>query len=424
MITKLSKQQELEIPKFIDKWIKVAVTPMNHNKSIEYTKKLYKLMKQEEPIIIIGLSPMNTALLCSLFFTLVKDREGFSQLRSQLYSQLDSQLSSQLDSQLRSQLDSQLHSQLSSQLRSQLDSQLHSQLSSQLRSQLRSQLDSQLHSQLDSQLHSQLDSQLYSQLGSQLSSQLRSQLRSQLYSQLDSQLSSQLDSQLYSQLDSQLSSQLGSQLSSQLYSQLEDINQNWCLGLWWLTWCAWYDYSKFIGVEFNEDNYDLFMNYNSEVTFIIPYKGIAFISEKPTEIHWKDKRLHNEKGLAVKYPDNYGLYCLNGVGVTKEIVEISAEELDANLVTKEKNAEVRREIVRKIGVERVCQKLNAKVLDKQDAYELLNLDLGENRIRPYLKMINPSIGTFHIEGVSPDCKTVEEALSWRNGTKEKPTILT
>ena len=316
MITKLSKQQELEIPKFIDKWIKVAVTPMNHNKSIEYTKKLYKLMKQEEPIIIIGLSPMNTALLCSLFFTLVKDREGFSQLRSQLYSQLDSQLSSQLDSQLRSQLDSQLH------------------------------------------------------------------------------------------------------------SQLEDINQNWCLGLWWLTWCAWYDYSKFIGVEFNEDNYDLFMNYNSEVTFIIPYKGIAFISEKPTEIHWKDKRLHNEKGLAVKYPDNYGLYCLNGVGVTKEIVEISAEELDANLVTKEKNAEVRREIVRKIGVERVCQKLNAKVLDKQDAYELLNLDLGENRIRPYLKMINPSIGTFHIEGVSPDCKTVEEALSWRNGTKEKPTILT
>ena len=312
MITKLSKQQELEIPKFIDKWIKVAVTPMNHNKSIEYTKKLYKLMKQEEPIIIIGLSPMNTALLCSLFFTLVKDREGFSQLRSQLYSQLDSQLSSQL----------------------------------------------------------------------------------------------------------------GSQLSSQLYSQLEDINQNWCLGLWWLTWCAWYDYSKFIGVEFNEDNYDLFMNYNSEVTFIIPYKGIAFISEKPTEIHWKDKRLHNEKGLAVKYPDNYGLYCLNGVGVTKEIVEISAEELDANLVTKEKNAEVRREIVRKIGVERVCQKLNAKVLDKQDAYELLNLDLGENRIRPYLKMINPSIGTFHIEGVSPDCKTVEEALSWRNGTKEKPTILT
>jgi len=352
MITKLSKQQELEIPKFIDKWIKVAVTPMNHNKSIEYTKKLYKLMKQEEPIIIIGLSPMNTALLCSLFFTLVKDREGFSQLRSQLYSQLDSQLSSQLDSQLRSQLDSQLHSQLSSQLRSQLDSQLHSQLSSQLRSQLRSQLDSQLH------------------------------------------------------------------------SQLEDINQNWCLGLWWLTWCAWYDYSKFIGVEFNEDNYDLFMNYNSEVTFIIPYKGIAFISEKPTEIHWKDKRLHNEKGLAVKYPDNYGLYCLNGVGVTKEIVEISAEELDANLVTKEKNAEVRREIVRKIGVERVCQKLNAKVLDKQDAYELLNLDLGENRIRPYLKMINPSIGTFHIEGVSPDCKTVEEALSWRNGTKEKPTILT
>jgi hypothetical protein len=32
----------------------------------------------------------------------------------------------------------------------------------------------------------------------------------------------------------------------------------------------------------------------------------------------------------------------------------------------------------------------------------------------YLKMVNPSIGTFHVEGVDPQCATVEQALNWRN----------
>jgi hypothetical protein len=134
--------------------------------------------------------------------------------------------------------------------------------------------------------------------------------------------------------------------------------------------------------------------------------------------------LHNETGPSVLYADGFSVYSLNGVRVHKEIVETPAEQIDPQIVMKETNAEIRREIVRKIGVERLCQKLGADVLDKQGHYELLNLSLGENRKRPYLKMLNPSIGTWHVEGVHPDCKSVEEALNWRNGTKEEPVVLT
>jgi len=56
----------------------------------------------------------------------------------------------------------------------------------------------------------------------------------------------------------------------------------------------------------------------------------------------------------------------------------------------------------------------------------LNLDIIDGRYRPYLKMLNPSISTWHIEGIHPDCKTIEQALAWRNGEDkyEKPEILT
>ena len=100
------------------------------------------------------------------------------------------------------------------------------------------------------------------------------------------------------------------------------------------------------------------------------------------------------------------------------------KKLDGKIILKEKNAEVRREIVRKIGVEKLVRDVGAKVKDAQGNYELLMIDIDGERERPYLKMKNPSIGVYHVEGVSPDCKTVKEALNWRNGTDEKVEVLT
>ena len=323
MITKLTKEQEAQIPKFIDKWVKQASAPMNHKKAIEYTRKLYKSMGQKEPLVIFGFSPMNTALLCSLFFLLVKDKKVFEQLRSQLRSQLDSQLFSQLDS--------------------------------------------------------QLDSQLHSQLGSQLDSQLRSQLG----------------------------------------SQLRDINQNWYLGLWWLVWCGWYEYGKSIGVEFKEDIYDLFINFNSEVNFIIPYKNVVFISEKPVEIKWKDRRLHNDNGMAVRYSDNYGLWCLNGINVPDWLVVTPAEKIDPTLALKETNADVQREIIRKIGAERMLKVCNAKTLDDWNDpktgynYKLMTMTLGQNIQRKYLYFQHASMPEiFYAKPVPPETNKAIHARAW------------
>jgi hypothetical protein len=109
------------------------------------------------------------------------------------------------------------------------------------------------------------------------------------------------------------------------------------------------------------------------------------------------------------------VWALNGVRLPQEIVETLASELDPRLVTTIQNAEVRREFVRKVGIERICEGLNARCLDREGEYELLMLDLGDGRSRPYLKMRNPSIRVFHIEGVGPDCRTVSQALNFRNG---------
>ena len=65
-----------------------------------------------------------------------------------------------------------------------------------------------------------------------------------------------------------------------------------------------------------------------------------------------------------------------------------------------------------------------RILDQRDDYELVRIRLTDEILGNYLKMKNPSIGTFHMEGVPPEIETVTEALSWRNhGLEGDPEIL-
>jgi len=217
-------------------------------------------------------------------------------------------------------------------------------------------------------------------------------------------------------------------------------------------WTAFYDYFERIGVKYEEEwGFSGWKEFilDSGVFATVMREGTAYISVKPILVMRNDAGdLHCENGPAIAWRDGYEEYFLNGVAVSKDLVMTPPEKIDAHTIIKEQNAEVRREIVRKVGIDIVCQKLNSKVLDRKmvsydqqhaasqpevagitgtgvdSEYELITLDLGDGRERPYLKMLNPSIGVWHVEGVHPDCKTVDAAIAWRNQTEELPNTLT
>lgn len=193
-------------------------------------------------------------------------------------------------------------------------------------------------------------------------------------------------------------------------------------------WTAFYDYMQRIGVEFDKEwDFNTWRDFvlKSGVFACVLCENTAFVCIRPRAVHRNAAGdLHNEKGLAIEWADGYGEFALNGVWVDEKLVLTPAEKLDAGMVLKEQNAEVRREIVRKIGIERVMQKLGAEVIDKDGDYELVLLDLKDGRKREYLRMKNPSIGVTHVEGVKPGIKTVRQALAWRNGIDTAPAVLT
>ena len=157
-----------------------------------------------------------------------------------------------------------------------------------------------------------------------------------------------------------------------------------------------------------------------------PHEQFVMVSERPLTIKrelgnvsvtrgWGSHRLHCADGPAMIWPDGFAIWSWHGVRVTEQIV-LRPETITRDEFAKETNAQVRQVMVERIGIERVCQMFQSQCLDKRGEYELLALDLGDGRIRPYLKMLNPSMpGIYHVEGVLPTIKTVQEALNWRVG---------
>lgn len=195
-------------------------------------------------------------------------------------------------------------------------------------------------------------------------------------------------------------------------------------------WTAFYDFFQRIGIEYDKElKFDVWKEFilNSGIFATVLCENVAFVCIRPCFVGRNENGdLHCETGPAIAWCDGYCEYALNGVWVSEELVMTPTDKLDSKIILKEENAEVRREMVRKLGTEKICLDLGSECLDKSDdgMYELLILNMGDGRKRPYLKMKNPSIGTFHIEGVHPDCKTVEESLKFRNGMSDRPVILT
>lgn len=159
-------------------------------------------------------------------------------------------------------------------------------------------------------------------------------------------------------------------------------------------------------------------------------------------------QLHCDGGPAVAYADGTNLWRLNGVAVPQWLAELPKDQIDPLKFTELTNVEVRREFLRKMGADTVCKAVGATVLDSDTIqmvgytvkgadgktvmvpparhyYELLAVDLGETAgTWPWLKMVNPSLGTTCIECVDQSIKTVREALAWRNQSDTTPVYLT
>jgi hypothetical protein len=170
------------------------------------------------------------------------------------------------------------------------------------------------------------------------------------------------------------------------------------------------------------------MQVQEYIHYFWTFKDFVFISEKP-KLKFKNNLLHCDGGKSVEYNDGWGWWNLNGISVSQEIAETPAEKLNPELILNEQNADIQREILKKIGAERALKKLNAKCLDKWTDpktgkyYELLNLK-ANSIDRKYLYYEHASLpGYFYAKPIPPEINKAMHGRAWILGIIERNEIL-
>jgi hypothetical protein len=96
-----------------------------------------------------------------------------------------------------------------------------------------------------------------------------------------------------------------------------------------------------------------------------PYKDTAIIQHRHSECHRNEHgRLHNEKGMAVKYRDGWGLFAIDGITVDEQIV-LRPETQTIAQIDDEKNNDIKSIRINRFGWTRYLREAGAACIHKQ-----------------------------------------------------------
>jgi len=190
-------------------------------------------------------------------------------------------------------------------------------------------------------------------------------------------------------------------------------------GNFWSAWDSFISFFRHVAkLDLDYSKYDHWEKSTIHGSYRIMHPEFCMISDRP-EILTVDEqnRPHNFDGPFCKWRDGSALYSIHGVRIPGWIAETKREDFTKDMILSETNADYRRCIIQKIGIE------NSPIGGR---YELLAVNYDGRGKRPYLKMRSKSIDAWHVEGVKPGITTVKDALMYRNGLDkfEEPQQLT
>jgi hypothetical protein len=242
------------------------------------------------------------------------------------------------------------------QLEHQLGRRLWRTLAGQIREQLGDQLGARLRGPLSGELEDQLSGQLQGQLNNQFWGQLRGQIKGRLHDQLWDQLSGRPWDEFWDQFGGELRIQLGARRRS----QDEDWDWDWDEIDGWdgaehlRSFFSWNDAYALafdgcvlpIAGRPADPRLDALSSVVTGTGWLIPMPGAVIVGARPAVLH-RDARgdLHNPAGMAVAYPDGWGIYAWHGRRVPAWV--IAAPTVEA--ITAEENVEVRRCAIESLG---------------------------------------------------------------------------
>ncbi|MBZ0188166.1 MAG: hypothetical protein K8F91_18095 [Candidatus Obscuribacterales bacterium] len=153
------------------------------------------------------------------------------------------------------------------------------------------------------------------------------------------------------------------------------------------------------------------------------YEKVVFVSRFPTAVHLDERlRLNCQSGPAIVFEDGFELYFVEGVSVSKEIVD-ETEKITVQSIEKEDNVEVRRIMIQRYGLDRFISDSGAVEVDRDDCGILYRKDQKNDEAIMVVEVIDATSikqgnPRHYFLRVPPYMKTARAAVAWTFNLRE------
>lgn len=273
--------------------------------------------------------------------------------------------------------------------------------------------------------------QLRAAAGSPVTKQLREIAENQVKANIEGKLSASVSDRIYHELVKRVHQQCWSYVAEPLRQSVPAMAgvlagaQKWqgAYGLHDSGWISFYDFVRELGVAGTEP-LDGYIKLTQSCGWWWAFKNLCVLTDRPVELHRDNRsRLHNETGMCMRFADNWGIYGWHGVLVPGYVILLS-EPLTFSLIEAEPNAEIRRVLIERFGLENYLREGRVVKLH-QDGCGILyrmNMENDEPIIVVRVKNSTPEPdGTIkeYFLRVPPNMVRARQAVAWTFGLTEE-----
>jgi len=454
MITELTKEQRDKIPEYAQSGIELGLrtgpyTAEEKNTIRKACCELYANQGRRQPLVLFASGPYSAIAMCNAVKKIsskVKiDSEIYGEISNKIRSEIDDEIDSEINGEISDEIYDEINSEIYRGIYDEINSEIDSEISDEINGEIYGEINSEIYRGIYDEINSEIDSEIYGEIRSEISGEISDKINSEINGEIDDEIDDEIRSEIYDEIDSEIYGEIYSEIYGEIYRGIGQRRKKHPLYVpYWAYWMCYHHY--YISQQLIKLEEQLRKKYENLYTLVMTsgcidaYTGLVVVWERPQHIKRNAKKqLHCDGGPALRFRDGFALYRLNGVKVPKDIACLHHSKIPVSRWIDEKNVEVKREIIRKIGIERIYNELGATVIDSEEydfrkhsflarlcdpknkqkiaVYELIEMQLTPETKGRYLKMVNPSINTIHIEGVGNECQTVQDAIDFRKPEK-------
>jgi hypothetical protein len=412
-IEKLTPEQEAYLPVFRDEWIKIGLSTerVDKDRATAAIKALYAAAGEAEPVVMHFDSPMQCIMAINFF----RHFKAGAEERANLGDNLRDNLGANLWDNLRDNLGANLWANLGDNLRDNLGANLWDNL----RDNLGANLWANLGDNLRDNLGANLRANLWANLGANLWANLGDNLWANLGANLRANLRANLGANLRANLGDNLWANLGANLWANLGAKKIDFVDTYFWAGQDAPWIAFYQFGQKIGVPYGKQAHlDAYVEFSKSCGWMYAYKGVAFVSDRPTIIAKDDEtRLHSETGPSIAFADGYEMYSWHGTNIPGEWIK-DKSSITAKIALTWENIEQRRVACEIVGWAKILRELDAKVIDADGdplIGTLVEVRLPDLDVPARFCRVQCGTGREFAIGVPPEIETAMAAQAWMVG---------